>query len=89
MARAKYAVVADHRLEWRPTGPDAAEHEGHRRFETGDPEGRLVELDVLPHRRVRSVVGRDGVDGPVNDRGPERANVPADRSGGFTFVDAS
>src|SRR2546423_1877852 len=39
----------DYGSEGRPVDPHAAEHQGERGLETGDPKGGLIEFDVLPH----------------------------------------
>ena len=51
------------------------------------PLARLVELDVLLQRRVRRVVGGDGVDGAVGERLAQGlARRAAERSGGFILA---
>ena len=57
--------------------PHAAEHERERGLEAGDPEGGLIELNVLPHRRMRRVVGGDRVDRPVRKPLPQRSDIGA------------
>ena len=53
----------------------STQHEGERRLETGDPEGGLIELNVLLHRGVRRMVRRDGVHRPINEARPEGARA--------------
>ena len=46
-----------------------------RSFESGDAEGRALELDFFFVRGVRSVVGGDGVHGAVGQRDQNRFTV--------------
>ena len=56
-----------------------------RGLEAEHPEGRVDEGVLLVVARVRGVVGGDGVDRAVGQRGAQRLDVLLGRSGGLTL----
>ena len=71
-------------------GVDRREHDAQRRLDAADPVRRQPELDVLVDLRVRRVVGRDRVRGPVEQRLAAGGRVgDGDRSGGLTRSDVA
>ena len=57
--------------------------DGQSSFQAGDAEGSALELDLFLVKRMRSVIGGDGVDGAVEDASIRASRSAIERSGGF------